>query len=58
MSRLFLMALMQIAGFFIFAVFWMVSSPIYLAAGWCDWLDIRVNTLLNKLFSGWGLGVK
>jgi len=44
------MALMQIAGFSIFAVFWMVSSPIYIAAAGCDWLDSHVNELLKRLF--------
>jgi len=42
--------LMQAIGFFIFGVFWLVSSPVYVAAEFCDWQDSHVNKLLKRLF--------
>jgi len=41
--------LLQLIGLLVFAVFWMISSPIYLAAHACDWLDKELQVFLDEV---------
>ncbi len=44
---------MIVIGLLVFALFWMVCTPIYFLAQVCDWLDLRLSKYLDGLLDGW-----
>ncbi len=39
--------------FFLILLIWFVSTPLFAAAHFMDWLDDRVDREFNRLFKGW-----
>ena len=45
--------LIGLIGIVLFALFWMISTPIYALATMCDWLDMHLSQFLDDILHDW-----